>query len=234
MQRVRALGWLAVVSLVGVFTVSGCRSAPTAAAYVGEEVYTQQEVQDILTELQNAVESATGSNDSAFEPGSMRQTVVSYLVVNEVARKVAADRGIAVPVADLQVAVSVLGLPAEGVVTAAVLETRCARIAADLATVVMALQAATTAVDPTEAEQRQVFESLRYQGQRVSDSFESLQPAFTRDSIGHPVALGRWLNEGVSRYRATVNPRYAPLAWQVSVQLTSAVTASVSVPLVTR
>src|SRR5262249_48450103 len=78
-------------------------------------------------------------------------------------------------------------------------------------------------VEPSEAEQREVFDALTYQGQLVSQSapFDQVRSLLGQARIGRELAVRALFNSAVSKYHLTVNPRYVPLVYHLNVPVTA-------------
>lgn len=235
MQRVRRLGSLALVVALGTIGLSGCRSAPTMAAYVGDGQYTQKRIDEMTDEVRDAIESLSPADRATVNLGPLRQTLLVTVVMGDVAMKVADERGVNVPAADMTVVTDMLGIPEGSQLARAIVKTDFAKALAETQTAMAALLAATPSIQPSESDQREVHKNLMtYQGVPVTDSFDDIRRGLGKDDIGHEIALRRWLQAGVERYDVTVNPRYAPIEWQIPVRVNSTVSAFVAIPLVTR
>src|SRR3982751_447341 len=92
MHLVRRLAPVAVAATVAVAGLAGCRSAPSVAAYVGQDRISEDRVSAVYDEAQdNAVTPAGGQQ---APPAIKRQDVVDTLVGLEVLREVARQRGV--------------------------------------------------------------------------------------------------------------------------------------------
>jgi hypothetical protein len=218
MQRARRLALVAVLALVGGLVLAGCRSQPSVAAYVGDRRYTNHDVEAYVNEVK-------GLN---LPIGDARQVILSSLVIRDIGQRVAADKGVSIPPADIAAAANSLQLPTGSPV---------AHLLAETSAVVQALSQTVTPVQPTEADQREIFNALSFQGQQVSKSlkFEAVRDLLDQQQIGRGLAVRTLLNDAVTTYHVTVNPRYAPLRYllQVSVADRSGAVANslVAIPL---
>jgi hypothetical protein len=99
MQRVRRLASIAIIVVLGATGLSACRSEPGVAAYVGDRKITEDEVTQVLQDAGSRVPSPSASPDPAAPPGAppvkavTRAEVVRVLVLEEVCRRLAADKG---------------------------------------------------------------------------------------------------------------------------------------------
>src|SRR5690349_10209192 len=95
MQRARRLASVAVVASLAVAGLSGCRSEPTVAAYVGDTKITEDRVNSVYDEAQAAAVPAQQGEEPA--PQLTRAQVVRTLVSGEVLGAVAKARNLKLP-----------------------------------------------------------------------------------------------------------------------------------------
>jgi hypothetical protein len=218
MQPARRLALVAALAVAGGLALAGCRSQPQVAAYVGDRQYTNRDVEAYLTELK-------GLNLAA---GNTRQVILSSLVVRDVGGRVAADQKLSVAPADVAGTANALQLPSDS---------RVSRLLAEANAVVQTLSEQAAPVQPTEADQREVFAGLTYQGQLVSkfQKFESIRALLGQEQIGRGLAVRGLLNDAIAKYHVTVNPRYAPLQYLLKVSVAdesgAVATSLVAIPL---
>src|SRR5262245_45285808 len=87
MQRARRAALCALLALLGGFALAGCRTEPSVAAYVGDARYS-------LAEVDRIVATAESGKDAAVTAD--RQWVVRLIVTRDLARQLAAERGLTV------------------------------------------------------------------------------------------------------------------------------------------
>ncbi|MCZ7439740.1 hypothetical protein O7598_25290 [Micromonospora sp. WMMC241] len=204
----RARRLVAVASVaVGLVALSGCRTEPGVAAYIGDHRVTEDQVTSILDEARDGLSSqpATAPQADALLPP--RDQVVATLVLSDVCKELSADKGYQpkTQVTPEQVAQQ-LGLPAGAAYPKKVAEfytcvsgvpvgESTAPSKEDLATVIAAGRAA-GAIPPD-----------------VSDADAAGQ--LDGDQLRSALATRKALADAIDGYDVSVNPRYRPLAFPV-------------------
>jgi hypothetical protein len=87
MQRARRMALVAALALAAGLALTGCRSQPSVAAYVGDHRYTQADVDRIFNEVKDKPEPAVPAT---------RQRIVRLLVLRDLAKQVATARKVQV------------------------------------------------------------------------------------------------------------------------------------------
>jgi outer membrane murein-binding lipoprotein Lpp len=219
MHRNRRLVVVAVLGLLGGLALGGCRSQPGVAAYVGSHRYTVDEVSAYTRELKASFDDFSQAN------GAIQHDVVYLLVVRDLGARIAQERHFAIPAADPTRAAEYFKLPADS---------RLARLAAEFNATVQALSGELQPVEPTEADQREVYAHLLVNGQRADLPFEQVRPLLTQDVVGSQLALRAVLAEAAARYHVTINPRYGPPSYTIDVLVAATrgltMTSSLTVP----
>ncbi len=231
MQRVRRLAALVLVAVLGAGVLAGCRSDPSVAAYVGDKQYSQRHIEAMVREVVDAVNQVSPDSRGSIDFAAVRQLVLSSVVVRDVAGRVAAERHVTVPKADPEVAAQMLGLQAGSPLTPLIEKTGFAELIAGTAVALQALAGTVAPVEPSEAEQREVYDNLSYDGELPA--FDQVRQYLNREALGQELGLRGVLADGVQRFHVEVNPRYAPLAYQIPIQL-GQVSGYVSVPILSR
>ncbi|MGC4894860.1 hypothetical protein [Micromonospora sp. DT31] len=203
-MRARRLVAVASVAL-GLVALSGCRTEPGVAAYIGDQRVTEDQVTSILDEVREglAASPATAPQADALLPA--RSQVVATLVLTDVCRKLSAEKGYQ-PQGQItpdQVAQQ-SGLPA-----GAAYPRKVAEFYTCLSGVPAGEQTA-----PTEKELSAVIAAGRSAGAippDVSDAeaAQQLDGAQLRSALATRKALA----DAVGGYDVTVNPRYRPLVF---------------------
>ncbi|MEE6263349.1 hypothetical protein [Plantactinospora sonchi] len=211
MQRARRLASIAVIAVLGTTALSACRSEPNVAAYVGDRKITENEVTSVLNDAKSKVPPTStptveaGAPEAGAPPESTvkaptRGEVVRVLVMEEVCRRLAADKGFQpaqAPPADEWAGQQ--GLPVgsryvqhainlQSCISAAPTGQPVAPSQQDLADLMARGQAA--GVMPPEVDVEQVRQ--RYDGDTLRGGF----------------ALRQTLTTAVADYRVKLNPRY--------------------------
>ncbi|MGY0003571.1 hypothetical protein [Micromonospora sp. I033] len=200
----RARRLVAVASVaVGLVALTGCRTEPGVAAYVGDHRVTEDQVTSILDEMRAglAASPATAEQAPALLPG--RDQVVATLVLRDVCRDLSADKGYQpqAQVSPAQVAQQT-SLPAD-----AAYPQRVAELYTCMSGVPAGEQAA-----PTQEELAAVIAAGRSSGDipaTVSD--EEAAGQLDGAQLRSALATRKVLADAIGGYDVSVNPRYRPL-----------------------
>ncbi|WP_026274785.1 hypothetical protein [Salinispora tropica] len=205
----RARRLVAAASLVvGLVALSGCRTEPGVAAYVGDQNITENTVDSLLDELRES--SASTETPELGGPGPQlpsRSEVVGTLVLGEVCDQASADQGYQPRerVEPVQVA-GQLGLPPES---------EYVRQLAALYTCLSGLPMGDS-VAPTEQELAEVIAAGRTAGVIPADTPDDVVAGqLDGPQLREGLASRRVLAEAAGEYDVTVNPRYRPLEFPV-------------------
>lgn len=197
MHRARRVASIAAILLIGALVVTGCRSDPKAAAYVGDTTFTRAQVDQVFDSLP----PETVSKD----PSSVRQYIVSMMVVRAVAERHAESLGKPVPEAATT--------PASGIDPG----TAFAKLQGRYNGAVQLLQSEAKPAEPTEELRRNLFQQLEQAGRlQPGVKFEQVAPAIDSRELRGVVAVRNLLGELARRYDVVVNPAYAPLELHAS------------------
>lgn len=215
MQRARRLASIATVAAVGILVLTGCRSEPGVAAYIGDDKI----IEDQVTQVVHDAQGRTADNPQARVPG--RKDVASVLVLREVCQRFSADRGLTEQ-ADItpDQAAQVTGAPADS------------RYAADFAALHTCLSGvrAGNPQAPTPAELADLVARGKAAGAippEIPDQEAAAQ--LDGDQLRQALASKRAITDAVDAYDVTVNPRYRPLEFPILTFQGDA--SAVSVPL---
>jgi hypothetical protein len=229
LRRLAAVAALAVLASAG---LAACESDPSVAAYVdGTEISEEQvngvvdalrttyrqELEDELTGLAGfddvtEAELVEFREDGLAEIGTQldaaRDRVLLFLVLTEVATRFAADEGLSFPDPDLAAAAEQTGLPQEHPYVEV--------LATFNAVVGTVLQARVEPGEPTEADQREVYDNLRIDGATLDVQFEEMQEFLTAEVLAVPVGIRNLLEQMLDQVEVRVQPGYT-LEYQVPV-----------------
>jgi hypothetical protein len=194
MYRLRRVSLLAVLAVAGALALSGCRSQPSVAIYVGDTTYTQRQVEKLATELTAL---------PAFKTGDARKAVTQWIVQRDVAKKMLTDRRIALPPVEMRAAQSA-GLPANGALI---------KLYAEYQAFTGAVQQRATPAEPTEADFAELYRRAKLAGIVEPGTPE----AQFRQSLGEQnlqlfatnLGIRNIYLDGIKKAHVTVNPRYA-------------------------
>ncbi|MEV0329241.1 hypothetical protein AB0H63_22755 [Micromonospora echinospora] len=229
----RARRLVAVASVaVGLVALSGCRSEPGVAAYVGDQRITEEAVTRILDELRDDAAASTPEQPAPGQPTGQpgapgeqrlpgRGEVVSTLVLGEVCQRLSADKGYRpqnqVPVEQVS---QQLGYPTD---------TTYPQRVAELYTCLSGVPSGQP-VAPTEQEMTDLVKAGKAAGAIPEEvTVEQAATQLDGQQLRTALATRNALAEAVEGYDVTVNPRYRPLAFPV-LSFAGNV-AAVSVPL---
>ncbi|MEU8263541.1 hypothetical protein AB0C02_23310 [Micromonospora sp. NPDC048999] len=224
----RARRLIAVASVAaGLVALSGCRSEPGVAAYVGDHRITENAVTSLLDELRDKLsvssQESGASPEEAAQSGPQlpaRSEVVTDLVLLDVCQRLAADKGYQSP----------QRITAEDVATQYNIpaDTAYAERVAELITCRTSLPAEPVA--PTEQELADLLAAGKAAG--VIPAEMTLQNATAQldgDQLREALGQKKLLREAFAGYGITINPRYRPL--EIPLLNFAAGHAALSVPL---
>lgn len=218
---------MVAVAVLGGLGLTACRSQPSVAVYLGKTTISQAWVDQAALEVWDEVKSQQDGTQVATNLAEVRQAVIRTKILDLIARDAATRDGltIAEPTAD----------EAEAAVGSMASSPKLA--ASDLVKLRVSAQAAMTAVqeslepaEPTEADQREVYDSVVKQNLPVVP-FEDAKPSIDKGLCGKQIALRDVLRQQIQRFDITVNPRYAPVVLSIDVPVNQQVSASLSIPL---
>jgi transposase-like protein len=215
MQRARRLAPIVVVAAVGILALSGCRSQPSAAAYVGDRQITEDQVTGIVDEVKQKPVAGTEAKPPT------RKMVVSVLVLNDVCQRFSADEKLqAKQQAPVDQVAQQFGVAPE---------TEFAKQTAQLYTCLSGVPTGEP-VAPTQAELTELGKVAKAAG-AIEATVPDAEAGKQLDGEQLQAALGnrKAIADAVARFDVTVNPKYRPLDFPIlSFQ---GGTAAVSVPL---
>jgi hypothetical protein len=197
MRARRVCAALAVAAL-GVLALGACaKSSPSVAAYVGDTQYTKGDVDRAF----DSVPTEQQQNGQ-----SLRQFIVSMMVVAEVAERHAAENGNTVPDVDANQVAQGLELP---------LDAPIVRLQARYQGAVQYLQTEAQATEPDDTLRRELFDKLAADGVLApGTTFDQVRAAIDSEDLRHLVGVRNLLGELAERYNVRVNPAYGALELQ--------------------
>lgn len=227
----RRLVALALAGLLALTGLAACQLSPGVAAQVGDTRITDERVDRIVAELRASLSPGLESQLEAIEQGGggasqrdllteqftaqiadLRSQVMTMLVLTEAGSRYAASEGLSVAPTPTSSAAEVLQLSEDHPYV---------EVYADFVSVLNALGQAAEPGEPSEADQREVYEHLEFQGQPVDVPFEEVQPLLTVDLLGGPVGVRDLLATVIERAEVRVQPGYE-LVHRVPVQIGNA------------
>jgi hypothetical protein len=200
MQRVR-LGFVAVAALIGTVALSGCQRDPDTALKIGDVTMDNAQVEAAAEHFAaRLADSPAGIEDPV---GAVRQSVVQLTVFNELARRYAQEKGIAVPAADYAASAQALGAPAEDPYV---------RLSAETSAYANALRGQATSQKPTEADMQEAYARYVELAGDNAAPYDQIRDALLElPEYSQSLGLRTELLAALDRYGLTVNPRYTPL-----------------------
>ncbi len=213
-RRLLAVVVTGALALVG---VSACRDLPTVAAYVGDARLTNAQVERMVHEFPEATRERSS--------GQIRQIAVSDFVAVELSRRIATEHGITIPTGDVSNYQNDL-VPVNSAFI---------RLQADADAALQALQPLGSPQQPTEAEQREVYETVKEQAEAQGAQiapFDQVKDLLDSPQMRTALAVRPLLRDALKKYDVVVNPRYQPVGVSVPFTL-GQVSTKVVVPLVT-
>ena len=195
MQRARRVALVAALAVLGAAVLAGCRSQPNVAAYVGDMKITEDRVNRIVDE------DKAGVNKGSL--GTGRQEVVRWLVVGEVARRLAGERGIAIEAPDYTAMAQEAQIPPDAQV---------ARVYGDWLVAIRALYGKAEPVQPSEQDLREIYGQLVADGSvEPGTPFEQVVGRIDPARLAPVLGLRNMLRDAAKRYHVVINPKYRPL-----------------------
>jgi hypothetical protein len=194
MQRARLMT-LAAVGAMAAALLTGCKSEPTVAAYVGSDRITDAHVESVVDSA-----SAKIRGDATQQ----RDTVLGLEVFLSVAKRYADEKGWATPSIDYAGVATSINLPEDNEFVRAVAETDA---------YLKLLSSNIPPAAPSDADlqamyQHAIAEQLATPG-HFSDFTDAIQPFMT--DISAATGVRNELAAAAKRYGVTVNPRVAPV-----------------------
>ncbi len=206
MHRARRLVPAAILAVLAGLALTGCRTQPGIASYVGDTRLTDNEVEQLVTTIETDVKNAGGTlQKEAY--GNIRQLVVQLTVFTEIAKRYAAEKGLTLPAQDYETAAQQFGLPVTDPFVKLAVDSDAYRT--------LLLENAQPA-NPTEADLRDAYDRVVASGvQEIS--FEQLKDQLAAlPQLRSGVGLRNELAAAADRYGVSVNPRYQPVEMPLS------------------
>ncbi|MGC9666732.1 hypothetical protein ACNTMW_09265 [Planosporangium sp. 12N6] len=204
MQRARRLALIAVPALVGSLALTGCRSQPGTALYVGSAQYSEKYVDQLADQLGKV---------SALNRGDGRRTITQWLVERDLGKRLVADKHWPKPTVDEQAAASEIenALPASN---RSVEPLRpLIRLYAEYGAYRSAVQEHVAPAQPTDADYTELYQRYKDAGLLPAGmdeaTFRSSLPDRDQQLIRPNLAIRELYREAIRKTNVTVNPKYA-------------------------
>ncbi|WP_157641277.1 hypothetical protein [Longispora albida] len=193
MRRALAATALAAVAALA---LTGCRSEPIAAAYVGDTRIENSQVQKVVDEVSKPGVAKPG------QVGQSKQGIASFIVVGELALRLCAEQKLTVqPVTAAEFAAQRRSNE--------VLEFD--RLQEKYAPCLAALEESVAPAVPSEADVKEMTALVNGQGFRINNAERITGDQEFRKKLG----LRNTLREAMTKYNVTINPLYAPASYVV-------------------
>lgn len=198
MVRARRFASIAIVTVVGLLALTGCRSDPAVAAYVGGTRILDTKVVQIVEEVLGKLPA---EQRASIDAGALRDQVVQLLVVRAVVDYYADENDLTVPEPDADAFAQEQGLPTGVEFTT---------VAAEFNAGLSALSSRATSVAPTEADQREAYDHAEYQNQLISTqaTFDEVRQILNEQALGSLLGLRKLIVGAADDADVTINPRY--------------------------
>jgi len=181
--------------------LAGCRADRNVAAYVGDTEITEARVDEVMTSIRDVA--------PAEAYGEIRGRVVEMLVLTAAGTGYAETAGVQIPEPAPEEFADQLGLPVENAYV---------QVLSGFLAVLNTVNGRAQSTAPSEADQREVYRNLLFNGEPLQDPFEEVQRFFTEEAIGTAVGTRDLLTEVIADGDVTVNPKYR-LVHQVQVTI---------------
>jgi len=198
----RRLVAVAVAGALVLAGLTGCRSEPGSAAFVGSTRITVHTVNAMLDGLQ-----VDGFPVKATDKGPYRQQIASVLTFREVAMRYAQSQGFPTPTADYQAVATSFQLPSSNAFVRSYAEAQAYQAL---------LEQQATPVPVSDTEYGSIADGVIAQLGGAAGSRDEVVAQFKAnfaDQIGRAVAVRDELTTAIKQYDVTVNPLFAPAAW---------------------
>jgi hypothetical protein len=209
MQRARRVAAVAVLALVGGLMLTGCRSQPRAAVYVGSTRYTQKTVDELAKQLAKV---------PGFARGPSRQRIVQWLVMRDLGRRLVAANHWDQPKIDMTVATGqiqqAMGTDPAKTAKATATMQPLIKLYADFQGYNAVVQQHAGQTVPTEADYADLYARAKAAGLVPA----GVDEAAYRTSLGDQndqvfrsnIGLKALYAAEIKKAKVTINPRYAP------------------------
>jgi hypothetical protein len=201
MERVRRVATVALTAAVAVAGLAGCRSAPSVAAYVGENRISEDRVSAVYEEARdNAVTAA----DQQSPPVIKRQDVVDTLVGLDVLREIARQRGLSPTALNAEQVAQAIGVKANA---------EYVRLYSEYRGLLNAVGSDAKPAQPTAADLRDVYNRLTAGGANPNGAtFEQFSTGISdtdKQTLAQNIGLRNDLQPQITKLNTVVNPRYS-------------------------
>jgi hypothetical protein len=197
MHRARRLATVALAASLAVAGLAGCRSAPSVAAYVGQDRISEDRVSAVYEE---ARANAAAQNS----PGIKRQDVVDTLVGLDVLREIARQRGLSPTALNAEQVAQAIGVKANA---------EYVRLYSEYRGLLNAVGSDAKPAQPTAADLRDVYNRLTAGGANPNGAtFEQFSTGISdtdKQTLAQNIGLRNDLQPQIAKLNTVVNPKYS-------------------------
>lgn len=197
MHRARRLATVALAASLAAAGLAGCRSAPSVAAYVGQDRISEDRVSAVYEE---ARANAAGQDS----PGIKRQDVVDTLVGLDVLREIARQRGLSPTALNADQVAQAIGVKANA---------EYVRLYSEYRGLLNAVGSGAKPAQPTAADLRDVYNRLTAGGANPNGAtFEQFSTGISdtdKQTLAQNIGLRNDLQPQIAKLNTVVNPRYS-------------------------
>jgi hypothetical protein len=198
-RHARIAGAAVLVACLGL-SLTGCRSAPTAAAYVGSHQFTEKQVDAVIYDAEAAAEKENGTH------APTRSDVVTTMVLTEVCHRTQAKKGFTAGNFGVDQVKQRERVPAHS-------EYAVQRSA--MFSCLIGVPVGQTE-EPTDQELQAIYDRAKA-SRLVNVPFEQIKPQLAADTgVRQAITVTRVLTAMVRDGDVVVNPRYRPLEFGIS------------------
>jgi hypothetical protein len=210
MLRARRVAFVAVLALVGGLALTGCRSQPGMAVYVGSAKYTQKDVDKLADQLANV---------PGYPKSAARGQVVQWLVVRDLDKRLIAGGHWSAPPVDLAGATSqfeqALQVPDAAAAKKVVADSRpLITLFAEVNAYGAVVRQHASAARPSDADYQDLYDhakaaGLVQGGQDEAAYRQSLGPQ-NEQVFAQTIGLKNLYKGALGKANVSVNPKYGP------------------------
>jgi hypothetical protein len=196
MPRTRRIALLAALAVVAALGLTACgNEQPHTAAYVGNVHFTDKQLDTMVAEGRRY--------ELDRPPSAIRRIGLATLIVTELGKRIARDRGISIAAPDYGHAASALEMPAS---------TTYVRAFAEFSAVAGAVAMRLDPIPVSDATLRPYFDDLVKTDIVAADQYSSFaQQVGTSPYLARDLALFKVIQEAARQAGLKVNPQYLPL-----------------------
>jgi outer membrane murein-binding lipoprotein Lpp len=213
MPTARQLASAAVLALLGSLLLSGCRSAPGVAAYVGNVRITTGQLDAAMDKIRADV-TGLDPDKPADTFGDVRRELLADLIFTQVGKRYASEHDYPEPTVDYAAVAGATRLPDNDPLVRARSEANAYQTL---------IESKISIGEPAEADLREVYDRVLAYGQQnkldvvQGRSFEDFKPAIqAATTVTRGIAVRNALRASIAGFAIVLNPRYLPVEYVVA------------------